>query len=110
MDDIKFPRCGGRGLRIEWGMLPFELHERYESDPDVVIGGCVVEVDSDNDCVVTHVLRHTDAADGTDTTASSTTVNGLVLDIDEARVVRMMARAGLVPDLQFQLTGDTATG
>ena len=54
MDDIKFPRCGGRGLRIEWGMLPFELHERYESDPDVVIGGCVVEVDSDNDCVVTH--------------------------------------------------------
>lgn len=63
-----------------------------------------------DDCVVTHVLRHADAADGTDATASSTTVNGLVLDIDEARVVRMMARAGLVPDLQFQLTGDTATG
>jgi hypothetical protein len=60
-----------------------------------------------DDCVVTHVLRH---ADESDTTAASTTVNGLVLDVDEARVVRMMARAGLVPDLQFQLTGDAATG
>jgi hypothetical protein len=60
-----------------------------------------------DDCVVTHVLRQADEAD---TTASTATVDGLVLDIDEARVVRMMAHAGLVPDLRFQLTGDTATG
>lgn len=43
-----------------------------------------------DDCVVTHLLRHDDAEP-----------EPVVLDLDEARVVRLLGRAGLVPDLRF---------
>jgi hypothetical protein len=52
-----------------------------------------------DDCVVTHVLRSADEA------APTVEVEGLVLDCDEARVVRMMTRAGLLPGLKFEATG-----
>ena len=52
-----------------------------------------------DDCVVTHVLRHADEAEPV------AEVQGMVLDVEEARVVRMMTRAGLVPDLKFEVAG-----
>ena len=45
------------------------------------------------DCVVSYVLR----ADGEQ--------DELVLDHVEARAVRLLARAGLVPDLRYRATG-----
>lgn len=52
-----------------------------------------------HDCVVSHVLREADEHQPT------AEVNGLVLDVEEARVVRLMARAGLVPDLKYLAGG-----
>jgi hypothetical protein len=48
-----------------------------------------------DDCVVTFLLRD-DAAEQHDT---------LVLDLDQARVVRLLGQAGLVPDLKFRVAG-----
>jgi hypothetical protein len=54
--------------------------------------------DACHDCVVTFVLRADEH-----TSAERETVDGLVLDIDEARIVQLMARAGLVPELRFHV-------
>jgi hypothetical protein len=48
-----------------------------------------------DDCVVTFVLGDTPSAEH----------ESLVLDLDQARVVRMFSRAGLIPDLKFQDAG-----
>jgi hypothetical protein len=48
-----------------------------------------------DDCVVTFVMGDT-AFDGHEP---------LILDLEQARVVRMFTRAGLVPDLKFQDAG-----
>lgn len=45
-----------------------------------------------DDCVVTFLM-------GTDSDDS------LVLDLDQARVVRLLGKAGLVPDLKFRVAG-----
>lgn len=49
-----------------------------------------------DDCVVTFVLRSEGADDDHEP---------LVLDLDQARVVRLLGRAGLVPDLKFKVAG-----
>ena len=50
--------------------------------------------DACQQCVVSYVLRREDIDD-----------EPLVLDLQEARVVRMLSRAGLVPELLFQDVG-----
>lgn len=51
-----------------------------------------------DDCVVTFLLGDEtgDATSGTDT---------MVLDLDQARVVRLLGKAGLVPDLKYRVAG-----
>lgn len=51
-----------------------------------------------DDCVVTFLLR--DDADGADTMELD-----MVLDLDQARVVRLLGKAGLVPDLKYRVAG-----
>jgi hypothetical protein len=46
------------------------------------------------DCVVTFLLRDDPVEH-----------EPLVLDIEQARVVRLLGQAGLVPDLKFQVAG-----
>ena len=46
------------------------------------------------DCVVTFLLRSDEVEQAP-----------LVLDLDQARVVRLLGKAGLVPDLKFQIAG-----
>ncbi len=48
------------------------------------------------DCVVTFLLRDDAVEPEHDT---------LVLDLEQARVVRMFGNAGLVPDLKFRVAG-----
>lgn len=50
-----------------------------------------------NDCVVSFLLD----TRSTDDAASDT----LVLDLDQARVVRLLGNAGLVPDLKYRVAG-----
>ena len=47
-----------------------------------------------DDCVVSFVLR-----------AEPADADPLVLDLEQARVVRLLGQAGLVPDLKFQVAG-----
>lgn len=47
-----------------------------------------------DDCVVTFLIRD-DAVEDTP----------LVLDLEQARVVRLFGQAGLVPDLKYQVAG-----
>jgi hypothetical protein len=49
-----------------------------------------------DDCVVTFLLRG-DAVEETHDT--------LVLDLEQARVVRLFSSAGLVPDLKYRVAG-----
>ena len=44
------------------------------------------------ECVVTYVLRSTDDDE-----------EPLMLDVVEARAVRLLAKAGLIPDLQYRV-------
>jgi hypothetical protein len=59
--------------------------------------------DACTDCVVTYVLRASDERDD-----AAREVDGLALDCDEARVVRLFGKAGLVPELKFQVA-DSST-
>jgi hypothetical protein len=34
MATVNCPRCGGKALRIVWGMLPYETHKKCEADPE----------------------------------------------------------------------------
>lgn len=45
-----------------------------------------------HDCVVTFLVGQDDD-------------EALILDLDQARVVRLLGKAGLVPDLKFQVAG-----
>ncbi len=47
-----------------------------------------------DDCVVTFLLRDDD-------TTAAHDHEPLVLDLDQVRVVRLLGKAGLVPDLRF---------
>ncbi len=49
-----------------------------------------------DDCLVTFVLRDDEA---------ETEHEPLVLDLDQARVVRLLGNAGLVPDLKYRVAG-----
>jgi hypothetical protein len=49
-----------------------------------------------DDCVVTFVLREDDAGHDHEP---------LILDLDQARVVRLLGKAGLVPDLKYDVAG-----
>lgn len=49
-----------------------------------------------DDCVVSFLLRD-------DTTETEHVP--LVLDLDQVRVVRLLGKAGLVPDLKYQIAG-----
>lgn len=51
-----------------------------------------------DDCVVTHLLRDDDAT-------AATGHEVMVLDLDQARVVRLLGKAGLVPDLKYRVAG-----
>jgi len=50
------------------------------------------------DCVVTFLLRD-------DTVETETEHDTLVLNLEQARVVRMFSSAGLVPELKFRVAG-----
>jgi hypothetical protein len=50
-----------------------------------------------DDCVVTYLLR-----DGHEIEVEQEPV---VLDLDQIRVVRLLGKAGLVPDLKFEAAG-----
>lgn len=50
------------------------------------------------DCVVTFLVGRAGASEGA-------TDESLVLDLDQARVVRLLGKAGLVPDLKYQVAG-----
>jgi hypothetical protein len=50
-----------------------------------------------DDCVVSFLLR--------DDEANETDHVPLVLDLDQVRVVRLLGKAGLVPDLKYQVAG-----
>ena len=51
-----------------------------------------------SDCVVTFLLSDDEAA-----VRSGREV--MVLDLDQARVVRLLGKAGLVPDLKYRVAG-----
>ena len=51
-----------------------------------------------DDCVVSYLLGDGDAAE-----RSGHEV--MVLDLDQARVVRLLGKAGLVPDLKYRVAG-----
>jgi hypothetical protein len=51
-----------------------------------------------DDCVVSFLLRSDDAETETEHVP-------LVLDLDQVRVVRLLGKAGLVPDLKYQVAG-----
>ena len=55
-----------------------------------------------DDCVVSFLLR--DDVDGA-SSASTEMHDNLVLDLDQVRVVRLLGKAGLVPDLKFRAVG-----
>lgn len=49
-----------------------------------------------DDCVVSFLLSDDTAEPGHDT---------MVLDLDQARVVKLLGKAGLVPDLKYRVAG-----
>lgn len=49
-----------------------------------------------DDCVVTFVLRADEQFEG------HGTHDGLALDLDQVRVVRLLGKAGLVPELKYE--------
>jgi hypothetical protein len=53
-----------------------------------------------DDCLVSFLLRDDEATEATETEHVP-----LVLDLDQIRVVRLLGRAGLVPDLKYQIAG-----
>lgn len=55
-----------------------------------------------DDCVVSFLLR--DDVDGV-SASTHEAHDTLVLDLDQVRVVRLLGKAGLVPDLKFRATG-----
>jgi hypothetical protein len=89
--DVAARRAGGQVVR-----LGDTARRTFSISCDDCSQQCTAACD---DCVVTHVLRHADEAE------PSTEVNGLILDVDQARVVRLMTKAGLVPDLKFEIAG-----
>lgn len=50
MNGIACPLCGGKGLKIVWGMLTAEAFQKFEADPDVVLGGCCIELGVTHEC------------------------------------------------------------
>ena len=85
--------------RAQLGLIPHRIgiHDRtFSISCDDCTQQCTAACD---DCVVTHVLRQSDESSPT------VEIDGLVLDVEEARVVRLMARAGLVPGLRFEPAG-----
>ena len=55
-----------------------------------------------NECVVTFLL---DGETGDHAVDHPVEHDPLVLDLDQARVVRLLGRAGLVPDLKYRVAG-----
>lgn len=51
-----------------------------------------------DDCVVTFVLRD-------DAERDPAASDAMVLDLDQVRVVRLLGKAGLVPDLKYRVAG-----
>ena len=49
-----------------------------------------------DDCVVTFLLTGDEAGDPAD---------AMVLDLDQVRVVKLLGKAGLVPDLKYRVAG-----
>lgn len=49
-----------------------------------------------DDCVVTFLLRDDAPDPGHET---------MILDLDQARVVKLLSKAGLVPDLKYRVAG-----
>ncbi len=76
------------------------MNDMTDSSFSISCDACSMQcTDACDDCLVTFVVRdnlgeQTDAHDDT-----------LVLDLDQARVVRMFGNAGLVPDLKYRVAG-----
>lgn len=79
-----------------------EMNETNGSGLTISCDDCTMRCTSAcDDCVVTFLLRDdADALHGADTT-----VRDMVLDLDQARVVRLLGKAGLVPDLKYRVAG-----
>lgn len=81
----------GRGddTSFRWSGVPVRPGPSLSISCDECSMRCSTACD---DCVVTFLV-------GEDTEES------LVLDLDQARVVRLLGKAGLVPDLKFRVAG-----
>jgi hypothetical protein len=81
-----------------------EMNGRTAGETDGGLGGRRLTISCDDcsmqctsacdDCVVSFVLRN-----------ESDDSEPLVLDLDQARVVRLLGKAGLVPDLKYRVAG-----
>ena len=97
MDDItdqgiEGVRSGAETQRVPIGRTPAAAVDPYEP-VCISCDDCSMRCSSAcDDCVVTFLL------DGG-------SEESLVLDLDQARVVRLLGNAGLVPDLKFRVAG-----
>ena len=97
MDDITDQGIEGVRSGVESQRVPTGPKPASAFDPDEPVSiscdDCSMRCSSAcDDCVVTFLLD-----DGSE--------EALVLDLDQARVVRLLAKAGLVPDLKFRVAG-----
>lgn len=73
------------------------MNEMHRSGLTICCDDCTMQsTQACDDCVVTFVLR--DEADPVEPET-------MVLDLDQARVVRLLGKAGLVPDLKYRVAG-----
>lgn len=76
-----------------------DMNDMTESSFSISCDDCSMQcTDACDDCLVTFLV--TDEGDG-----PSEHDDTLVLDLDQARVVQMLGRAGLVPDLKYRVAG-----
>lgn len=73
-----------------------DMNEMNEQRLTISCDDCSMQCTSAcDDCVVTFVMGDTSPAEH----------EPLILDLEQARVVRMFSRAGLIPDLKFRDAG-----
>ncbi|MEO6652821.1 MAG: hypothetical protein ABIP17_09225 [Ilumatobacteraceae bacterium] len=76
------------------------MNNTTESSLSISCDDCSMQcTDSCDDCLVTFLM----SADDVDRTPDHHET--LVLDVDQARVVQMFGKAGLVPDLKYRVAG-----
>jgi len=76
------------------------MNDMTESSFSISCDNCSMQcTDSCDDCLVTFLVTDEDARRPTEHHDT------LVLDPDQARVVQMFGKAGLVPDLKYRVAG-----